>query len=306
MGDEELLDAYSMAVVRAVDAVGPAVVSVQVGGRRRSRWPAQGSGFALTPDGYILTNSHVVGRAEQAGVVVPDGSRLEARVVGTDPATDLAVLKVDASDMPYAALEERTVPRPGQLAIAIGNPLGFESTVTAGVVSALGRSLRAPDGRLIDDVIQHTAPLNPGNSGGPLVASSGRVLGVNTAVLGGTQGIGFAVSAATAAWVTGELVSRGKVRRAWLGVAVMNRRVRPRVDGIDHAVVVMDVVPRGPAHEAGLREGDLLVELGGRALRTVDDLHAVLGTIVAESTALRFMRDGEMRSTTILPRDAAE
>ena len=216
--DADLLDAYSQAVVGVVEAVELAVVSVEADGGREPR--GQGSGFFVTPDGYLLTNDHVAEHVgKRAVVTLSDGRRIEARVVGSDPATDLAVLRANASALPFVEIGNSETLRPGQLAIAIGNPLGFQSTVSAGVVSAIGRGLRARNGRLIDNVIQHTAPLNPGNSGGPLLDSAARVIGVNTAIIAAAQGIGFAVPSDTAGWVLSELLAHGRVRRVTLGIA---------------------------------------------------------------------------------------
>jgi S1-C subfamily serine protease len=224
-GSEEVLDAYSRAVIGAVEAVGPAVVSIYVGGAgeaARARGGA-GSGVVVTPDGYVLTNEHVVERVQDARVAFVDGRSVPAVVVGRDPSTDLAVLRAQAASLPYARLSISTPLRVGQLVVAVGNPLGFESTVSAGVVSALGRSLRSRHGRAIEGIVQHTAALNPGNSGGPLVDASGRVVGVNTAIIALAQGIGFSVPSATAQWVLSEILTQGRVRRAYLGVSVRDR-----------------------------------------------------------------------------------
>src|SRR3989440_7151968 len=214
----EPLDAYSAAVVGAVDEVGPAVVSVYVGGGAEAEGAGggAGSGVVVTPDGYLLTNEHVVQRVAQARVTFVDGRTVPAVVAGRDPATDLAVLRAQAGALPYARLAGTQRLRPGQLVVAVGNPFGFESTVSAGVVSALGRSLRSRHGRLIEGVVQHSAALNPGNSGGPLVDAHGRVVGVNTAIIAMAQGIGFAVPAGTAQWVLTEILTQGRVRRAYV------------------------------------------------------------------------------------------
>jgi S1-C subfamily serine protease len=275
--DLDLLDAYSRAVMSVVDAVGPAVVSLSMRGKRSG----EGSGFAVAPDGYLLTNHHVIDGAGAVKVRLPDGSQLAGQVVGSDPATDLALVRVDAGSVPFLAVDAGAAARPGQLAIAIGSPLGFESTVTAGVVSAVGRTLRSRDGRLIDNVVQHTAPLNPGNSGGPLVDSRGRVLGVNTAMISRTQAIGFAIPVATAHWVVSQLIARGRVRRAWLGIGArtmpLDRRLA-RFHNLDQAsaVEVTSVQARGPAAAAGLKDGDLLVRFAGREVASIDHLQGVL------------------------------
>jgi len=279
--DADLLDAYSQAVMGVVDAVGPAVVSISVRSNREPRRGGEGSGFLVAPDGYVLTNHHVVDAAPVLAARLADGGEQAAQVVGSDPATDLALVRIDGGSLPFLAVDAGAAARPGQLAVAIGSPLGFESTVTAGVVSALGRTLRSRDGRLIDNVIQHTAPLNPGNSGGPLVDSRGRVLGVNTAMMSRTQAIGFAVPVATAAWVVAQLMARGKVRRAWLGIGArtmpLDRRLA-RFHELDQAsaVEVTQVAPRSPAAAAGLKEGDLVVRFGGKPVTGIDQLQALL------------------------------
>ena len=274
------LDAYSRAVIGAVEAVGPAVVSIYVGGAgeaARARGGA-GSGVVVTPDGYILTNEHVVERVQDARVAFVDGRSVAAVVVGRDPSTDLAVLRAQAASLPYAMLSISNPLRVGQLVIAVGNPLGFESTVSAGVVSALGRSLRSRHGRAIEGIVQHTAALNPGNSGGPLVDSSGRVVGVNTAIIAMAQGIGFAVPALTAQWVLTEILTRGRVRRAYLGVSVRDRPLDLRlVRALDlsvrRAVEVLGRDDKGPAAESDLRPGDFIVAVNDAPVDGVDALH---------------------------------
>jgi S1-C subfamily serine protease len=327
--DDDLLDAYSRAVTTVVDAASPAVVSLEVGGRnagrdrRRGGGPGQGgpgggsgSGFVVAPDGYVMTNSHVVAAGGAVRVRGPTGEAIPAAVVGDDPATDLALVKidlgalqVDAAAPTWLPVDGAIKPRRGQLVIAIGNPLGFDSTVSTGVVSALGRTLRGRDQRLIDGVIQHTAPLNPGNSGGPLLDSRGRVVGVNTAIIAYSQGLGFAVGIDTAAWVLGELLARGRVRRAWLGVGGMRRPLDRRLarahDLGGSAVEVMTVEKGSPAAAAGLKDGDLLIGFGDRAIESVDDLHRLLrdhapGTPVA----LRLLRRGRLEQVDITPREA--
>jgi S1-C subfamily serine protease len=276
--DPGLLDAYSQAVVGAVERIGPAVVGVRASRPDRgARSPlGQGSGVIITPDGYALTNEHVAHRATRFEVALQDGQLLSADLVGTDPATDLALLRAHGGSLPYARLQTDR-PRPGQLVIAIGNPLGFESTVSAGVVSATGRSLRGRDGRLIENVIQHTAPLNPGSSGGPLLDSRGAVLGINTAIIALAQGIGFAVPSATAEWVTSELLQHGRVRRSRLGLVGRTRPVDPRLArrlglAVDSVVEVVSVDGAGPAARGGLEPGDWLLALDGQALGSIDRL----------------------------------
>jgi S1-C subfamily serine protease len=282
----EPLDAYSAAVVGAVEAVGPAVVSIYVGGAdeaERARGGA-GSGVVITPDGYLLTNEHVVEKVSHARVTFVDGRSVPAVVAGRDPATDLAVLRAQATALPFAQLSPARPLRAGQLVVAVGNPFGFESTVSAGVVSALGRSLRSRHGRLIEGVVQHSAALNPGNSGGPLVDARGRVVGINTAIIAMAQGIGFAVPAATAQWVLAEILTQGRVRRAWLGVAVRERPLDLRLVralGLEHrrAVEILSREAHGPAAQTDLQPGDLIVGVNGDALDGVDALHQRLARV---------------------------
>jgi S1-C subfamily serine protease len=282
----EPLDAYSAAVVGAVDAVGPAVVSVYVGGGEqaaRERGGA-GSGVLVTPDGYLLTNEHVVQKVSEARVTLVDGRSVAAVVAGRDPATDLAVLRAQAAALPYAQLAAGERLRPGQLVVAVGNPFGFESTVSAGVVSALGRSLRSRQGRLIEGVVQHSAALNPGNSGGPLTDARGRVAGINTAIIAVAQGIGFAVPAATAQWVLTEILTHARVRRSWLGVVARDRPLDLRLVralGLDvtRAVEVVSREQQGPAVAADLRPGDLLVGVNGQSVDGIDALHRALSRV---------------------------
>jgi S1-C subfamily serine protease len=309
--DAELLDAYSRAVMNVADSIGPAVVSIQTSRsvpQTEGLVPAgAGSGVILTPDGYLATNSHVAHGADHLSVVTSEGDKLEATVVGDDPATDLAVLHVSAGDLPYAELGDSGTLRVGQLVIAIGNPFGFQSTVSTGVISALGRSLRSPGGRLIENVIQHTAPLNPGNSGGPLVDTRGRVVAINTAIIAMAQGIGFGVPANTVKWVVSELLTRGRVRRAHLGIAgrtrLLDRRLVRFHDLLnDRAVEVMSVQPDGPAARAGLRDGDIVTAIHGRIVRDVDDLHRFLSKWpVDEPVELNVIRGRERPTLTIRP-----
>jgi S1-C subfamily serine protease len=283
--DGALLDAYSRAVVDVVRRAGPAVVGVRPGDREPGGAftpRGQGSGVFITPDGYALTNDHVVGRAAELAVMLPDGRELRAKLVGRDPATDLALLRAEASALPFVRLEVAKLIHPGQLAIAIGNPLGFDSSVTAGVVSATGRSLRGGNGRLIENVVQHTAPLNPGNSGGPLLDSAGGVIGINTAIIAYAQGLGFAVPATTADWVVGELLTHGRVQRARLGLAGRARPIDRRLARIlglaqAAAVEVLSLSEGGPAARAGLRVGDWILALDGEPTPSVDALLRRLG-----------------------------
>src|SRR5947209_547836 len=308
-GDRELLDAYSEAVVAGVGRVGPAVAGVSVAARREGGPPAgAGSGVLFTPDGYLLTNAHVVRGAKRVGVSLTDGSTLEASVVGADEPTDLAVIAVDGSRLPYAELGSSAKLRVGQLVVAIGNPLGFSSTVSAGVVSALGRTMRATSGRLMEGIIQSDVALNPGNSGGPLVDSRGRVVGINTAMILGAQGLSFSVPIDTAKWVLGQLMTVGRVRRGHLGIAGQNRplaRSAARRLAQDAGVEVMRVERGGPAAEAGVVAGDVIVAADGEPVRSVDDLHRLLGRWpLAGALTLRILRDGALATIEARPREA--
>jgi len=280
----ELLDSYSRAVITVVDTVGPAVLMVsrkRSGAGNSSEHEGAGSGVIIAPDGYILTNNHVVQGADALSVTRQDGATLDAVLVGTDPATDLAVIRANGSHLPYAVLGDSSRLKAGQLVIAIGNPYGFNSTVSTGVVSALGRTLRSMEGRLIDNIIQHTAPLNPGNSGGPLVDSRGRVVGINTAIISIAQGIGFSIPADTAVWVISEILVHGRVRRGFLGIAAQRRQLNRRLARLhnlenNYGVEVVGINPDGPSEQAGIRKGDMIVSLKGRKTETVDDLHRTL------------------------------
>jgi S1-C subfamily serine protease len=277
--DNDLLDAYSEAVIEAAGRASPSVVNIEV---HRGRTPAgSGSGFVFTPDGFILTNSHVVHGATAIRVGFPDGRRFVADRIGEDPATDLAVLRISASGLIPTTFGKSSSLRVGQLVIAIGNPYSFQCTVTSGVVSALGRSLRSQSGRLIDNVIQTDAALNPGNSGGPLVTSRGEVVGVNTAIIPSAQGICFAVGIDTATYVAGRLIKDGRIRRGYIGVAgqnvPLNRRiVRGHNLSVESGIFVVSVEPGSPALRGGIRDGDILVAFDGQPVPNVDSLHRVL------------------------------
>jgi S1-C subfamily serine protease len=285
-------------------------------GRKILARQGAGSGVVVTPDGYVLTNSHVVngaGRTAEIRVRTAAGAVVPGQVVGDDPATDLAVVKVDPSALPLAGAGPAYVPmdtaaraRPGQLVVAIGNPLGFDSTVSTGVVSALGRTLRGRDGRLIDGVVQHTAPLNPGNSGGPLLDARGRLVGINTAIIAMTQGLGFAIGGETATWVLGQILATGRVRRSWLGVGgasrPLDRRLARAHELGQRAVEVMSVEPRSPAARAGLVDGDLVVGFAGKTVTSVDDLHRMLRDHAPGLEAvLDVIRRGARISVPIVP-----
>ena len=311
-GDESgLWDAYSRAVIGAVDRVGPAVVSVENHrGRPRARSDAprgSGSGFLFADGGYVLTNSHVIRRARGIGVTLQDGRRAQAELVGDDPDTDVAVLRVDVPDVPVAALGDSARLRVGQLVIAIGNPFGFQRTVTAGVVSALGRTLRSVGGRLVEDVIQTDAALNPGNSGGPLVDSRGLVVGVNTAVILPAQGLCFAVAANTVRAVAEQLVRHGRVRRGRIGVSGQNVtlfRAAARRHGIDRetGVLVLAVQERSPADRADVLPGDVIVALDGRPVAGVDDLHRILiAEQIGVAMTIALLRGMELVEVEVVP-----
>ncbi|HET9950530.1 MAG TPA: trypsin-like peptidase domain-containing protein [Candidatus Eisenbacteria bacterium] len=316
--DLDLLDAYSKAVVGAVERVAPSVVWIHVERPSRGRGSpaprgtevASGSGFVFTHDGFILTNSHVVHGAARIDVVLGDGFRAVADLIGDDPDTDLAVIRVQAPNLVPAQFGDSQRVRVGQLAVAVGNPYGLESTVTAGVVSALGRSLRAQTGRLIDNVIQTDAALNPGNSGGPLVNTQGNVIGVNSAVILPAQGICFAIAANTAQWVATQLIQTGRVRRSVLGIsgqAVPLGRRLARHHRLDQAsaVRVTSVVPGGPAARAGIQEGDVLVSFGDRPVRGIDDLQRYLGgEAVGAEVEISAVRRAELVRLTVVPAEA--
>ena len=312
--DGELLDAYSRAVVGVAETVSPAVVNIEAHRRAPSgkgRPPrdqgGSGSGFLFTPDGFILTNSHVVHHAARLDVTLLDGSRLPGELIGDDPDTDLAVIRIDTAGVPPARLGESARIRVGQLVVAIGNPYGFQCTVTAGVVSALGRSLRAQSGRLIDNVIQTDAALNPGNSGGPLVNAAGEVIGVNTAVILPAQGLCFAIAVDTAKFVAAGLIRDGKIRRSVIGVAGQNIALHRRIVRFhelpgDGGVLVVGIEDISPARQAGLREGDIIVGLGEETVANIDTLHRLLtGERIGIPVAVTILRGTERLSVTVVP-----
>ena len=301
--DEQLLDAYSLAVTGAVDVVGPSVVKIDVnrGG---------GSGVIFTPDGLILTNAHVVEKTAGPRVTLPDGRSMTADVIGRDPHTDLAVLRVTAEGaLPWARLGDSRAVRVGQVAIAIGNPYGFQHSVTSGVVSALGRSLRAQSGHLIDDIVQTDAALNPGNSGGPLVTTRAEVIGINTATIMPAQGLCFAIASNTARFVAAKLIRDGRIRRSYIGVAGQNVPI-PRALAREHqiavssGVFVTSVEPNSPASSAGLCDGDVILACGAAVVTGVDDLHRQLTEeLIGQPVPLAILRKGQRRIVTVVPID---
>lgn len=311
-GDDYLLDAYSRAVIHAAELVSPAVVNLEVkkrGARRHAEMAGNGSGFIFTPDGLILTNSHVVSRATDVEVTLADGRRLRAEMIGDDPHTDVAVIRIAADGLVPATLGDSDQIKAGQVVIAIGNPYGFQCTVTAGVVSALGRSLRAESGRLVDNVIQTDAALNPGNSGGPLITAQGKVIGVNTAVIRPAQGLCFAIAINTAAFVAGQLLKAGRVRRSYIGVGGQNVPLHRRL--IRHynlettsGVLVISVENGGPAGRAGIREGDLIIAFNARPVRGIDDLHRYLtDEFIGVPVRLTLLRHTEKIVAELTPAD---
>jgi len=311
--DIEILDAYSRAVVSVVEAVGPAVVSITMGrsdADGRVGATGAGSGVIIAPDGYVLTNHHVVHDAGRLEATLTDGRILDAVLVGEDPSTDLALIRLGGTDLPVAALGRSASLRVGQLVVAIGNPLGFQSTVSAGVVSALGRFFRSRTGRLIENVIQTDVAVNPGSSGGPLVDSSGRVVGINTAIIAMAQGLSFAIPIDTATWVIGELLTHGRVRRAWLGLVAQNRPldrslVHRLAIAAAHAVEVVAVEPDGPAALAGLVAGDWILAVDGHPTGTVDEIHRRLAAAtIGTPVSIAVLRGGARVGLSVTPQEA--
>lgn len=314
--DTGLLDAYSRAVVSAAEKVSPSVAKIEVTQTARGRngqsqeRQGGGSGFVFTPDGLVLTNSHVVHDARRIAVSLSDGRSFPAQLIGDDPATDLAVIRVDAPNLAAVPLGDSQKLRVGQLAIAIGNPYGFQYTVTAGVVSALGRSLRSYSGRLIEDVIQTDASLNPGNSGGPLVSSDGQVIGVNTATIMGAQGLCFAIGINTAKFVASRLLTHGRIRRAYIGVEAQTVPLHRRIVRFydlpkETGVMVVGLENRSPAERAGLREGDVVVAFNGQPTAGVDDLHRLLTDAhVGSTSSLTVIRRTERLLLSIIPQES--
>jgi S1-C subfamily serine protease len=311
VSDAPLLDAYSNAVVTAAEAVSPSVVKIDVHKRSgNGDRPGSGSGFIITPDGFVLTNSHVVHGAERIEVTLADGRRPDAHLVGTDPDTDLAVVRIYAPNLHPARRGDSNALRVGQLAIAIGNPYGFQYSVTAGVVSALGRSFRGNSGRLMDNIIQTDAALNPGNSGGPLVNSRGEVIGVNTAVILPAQGLCFAIAINTAKTIAGWLIKDGVIRRSYIGVGGQTAKIHRRVVRHFHlpnetGMLVVQVEPGSPASRTGLREGDIVVAFNGLTIAGIDDLHKQLtGAQVGVRSRLAVIRHTEKLELEIVPEES--
>jgi S1-C subfamily serine protease len=316
--DRDLLDAYSNAVIHAVEQVGPAVVRVE--GQRGG-----GSGVVFTPDGFVLTNSHVVGPTSHIGsrdvgqeaglhdrltVTLPDGRSLPADRIGSDADTDVAVLRIDGSRLPWARLGDSKRVRVGQVAVAIGNPYGFDHSVTSGVVSAVGRSLRARSGRLMDDIIQTDASLNPGNSGGPLVTTTGEVIGINTAMILPAQGICFAIASNTVRFVASRLMRDGRIRRSHIGIAGQQTAIpralaRANQMAVTSGVLVASIEPDSPAVNAGLRQGDVILGFGGTAVSGIDDLHRLLTEEqIGTPVPMTILRRGERRQITVVPSES--
>jgi S1-C subfamily serine protease len=313
--DAALLDEYSRTVVSAAERVGPAVVKIDIKQRLESqRGPREvggsGSGFVIAPDGFILTNSHVVHAANQIAVSLPDGREYPAQLVGDDPDTDLAVIRIDAPHLAHVRLAKSEDLRVGQVVIAIGNPLGFQASVTAGVISALGRSMHAQSGRLIDNIIQTDAALNPGNSGGPLVNSAGEVIGVNTAMIRPAQGICFAIASNTAKFVAGWLIKEGKIRRSYIGVAGQNVPIHRRIVRfynlpLETGVLVVSVEKNSPAEKTGLREGDLIVAFNAKPIGSIHELHKMLmGEQIGVQSEITIVRHTEKLALAITPAES--
>lgn len=305
--DGQLLDVYSQTVAAVVNRVAPSVVNIRV--RSAERGAGGGSGFIIARDGFILTNSHVVHGSEELEVTLHDGRAYPAELIGTDPETDLGVVRINAPDIQHARLADSSTIRVGQIAIAVGSPYGFQQTVTAGIVSALGRSMRAESGRLMDEIIQTDAALNPGNSGGPLLNSAGEVIGVNTAVILPAQGICFAIGSNTAHFVAGWLIKEGRIRRSSIGIAGQNVPLHPRVVRFhkleaDRGVLVMEVEPNSPAALAGVAEGDTVVGFKGHAIATIDDLQKQLSAEeIGVPSPIMFLRGTEKRFAMVVPRE---
>ena len=316
LNDDELLDSYSKSVTHAVEMVGPAVVNIRAQkasrqNQRGSESGGGGSGFVIAPDGFILTNSHVVHGADKLEVTLADGQAYRATLVGEDPETDLAVLRINTSQLAHARLGNSKSIRVGQIAVAIGSPFGFQQTVTAGVVSALGRSMRSQSGRLIDNVIQTDAALNPGNSGGPLVNSRGEVIGVNTAIILPAQGICFAIASNTAEFVAAWLIKERRIRRSWIGVVGQNVPIHRRVVRfhrlpMEHGVLVAGIEPGSPASRAGLRDGDVIIAFSGETVSGIDELHRhLVAKVIGVPSLVTIIRHTEKLDLVVTPEELA-
>jgi S1-C subfamily serine protease len=311
MEDKEVLDACSRAITRVVEDIAPAVVNIAVRMQKGRAVPvAVGSGIVIAPDGYVVTNHHLIAEARQIDVRFTDGKIVRARIIGVDSATDTAAMQVNSAGLLYAPLGDSRSLAAGSLVMAIGNPLGFDSTVSTGVVSAVGRGFKSKDGRLIENVIQHTAPVNPGTSGGPLVNSRGEVVGITTAIIAATQGIAFAIPAGTASWVVSQLLAHGRVRRGYLGIAAILHPLDTRLMRLhrlskDYAVEVISVDPDGPAAQAGIRLGDLVIAIGGHEVASIDDLHRFLTEWpFGSKVAITVIRGMEKMHLLIVPVEA--
>jgi S1-C subfamily serine protease len=308
--DEELLDSYSKSVINAADSVSPAVVNINVSIKSKNNRNTQsgsGSGFIFTPDGFILTNSHVVHNAHRIETILSDGRRYSADLMGDDPDTDLAAIRIDSPGVAPVTLGDSEKIKVGQLVIAIGNPYGFQTTVTAGVISALGRSLRAGSGRLIDNVIQTDAALNPGNSGGPLINSRGEVIGVNTAAILPAQNICFATAINTAKFVAGKLIKDGKIKRSYIGIAGQNVPIHRRIVRyynlpVEKGILITSIERNSPSQKAGLSEGDIIIRFNNQPVSGIDDLHKLLTDMqVGKEGNIRILRRTEIIDLEIIP-----
>jgi S1-C subfamily serine protease len=309
--DAEILDAYSQTVTGVVESVRDAVVHISVQQQgRNGHVGGSGSGFVITPDGYIVTNSHVVGKAKDIRVTLADGETYSATLTGDDPDSDLAVIRVNAPHLPHVQFGNSSRLRAGQIAVAIGNPLGFQQTVTTGVISALGRTMRSQSGRLMENIIQTDAALNPGNSGGPLMNSQGEVIGVNTAMIPSAQGICFAIASNTAEFVAAWLIKEGRIRRAWLGIQGQAAPIHPRIArhlGLKQSqgVLILQVETNSPASNAGLRDGDLLIGFKDRIISGIDELQRLLvGSEIGVKSRLNIVRHQFQTSVEITPQEA--
>ena len=312
ISDENIFDAYSLAVTKAVETVSPAVVNINIftaGKDKQNQRRGSGSGFIFTPDGFILTNSHVVNKAKQIEVVLSDGRKFNADLIGNDPDTDLAVIRIDSTGITPASLGDSSKIKIGQLVIAIGNPYGFQASVTAGVVSALGRSLRANTGRLIDNVIQTDAALNPGNSGGPLVNSKGEVIGVNTAAILPAQNICFATAINTAKFIAAKLIKDGKIKRSYIGIAGQDAPIHRRIVyhyslPSDKSIMVISIEKNSPAEKALVQTGDKIISFNSTPVTGIDDLHKMLTeTQVGVKTDIKVLRGTEILDLQIIPQE---